>query len=62
MFAVRLASATQQIRVATAVVVVPLYHPLRLAEEISFADHLTGVAWKSALAAVISPTSSSALV
>ena len=42
MFAVRLASATQQIRVATAVVVVPLYHLLRLAEEISFADHLTG--------------------
>ena len=42
MFAVRLASATQQIRIGTAVVVVPLYHPLRLAEEIAFADHLTG--------------------
>ncbi len=42
MFAVRLASATHQVRIGTAVVVVPLYHPLRLAEEIAFADHLTG--------------------
>jgi len=41
MFAVRVASATDRVRIGTAVVVVPLYHPLRLAENIAFADHLT---------------------
>ena len=42
MFAVRLASATERVRIGTAVVVVPLHQPLRLAEDIAFADHLTG--------------------
>ncbi len=42
MFAVKVASVTERVRIGTAVVVVPLYHPLRLAENISFADHLTG--------------------
>ena len=41
MFAVRVAAETERVRIGTAVVVVPLYHPLRLAENIAFADHLT---------------------
>lgn len=42
MFAVKLAAGTERIRIGTAVVVVPLYHPLRLAEDIALADHLSG--------------------
>ncbi len=42
MFAVAVSGVTERVRIGTAVVVVPLYHPLRLAENIAFADHLTG--------------------
>lgn len=40
-FAVKIADQTKQLRIGTAVVVLPLYHPLRLAEEIALADQLT---------------------
>jgi len=42
MFAVHLASKTQRIRVGSAVVVLPLHHPLIVAEEIATADQLSG--------------------
>lgn len=40
-FAVKVAAQTRRVRIGTAVVVLPLYHPLRLAEDIALADHLT---------------------
>ena len=40
-FAVKVAENTKRVRIGTAVVVLPLYHPLRLAEDIALADHLT---------------------
>ena len=42
MFAVHLASKTKRIRVGSAVVVLPLHHPLIVAEEIATADQLSG--------------------
>jgi len=42
MYAVHLASQTRRIRVGTAVIVVPLHHPLVIAEEIATADLCTG--------------------
>ncbi len=42
MTAVHLASSTQRIRVGSAVVVLPLHHPLVVAEEIATADLLSG--------------------
>ena len=42
MFAVHLANKTKQIRVGSAVVVLPLHHPLIVAEEIATADQLSG--------------------
>lgn len=40
--AVKLAERTRNIRIGTAVVVLPLHHPLRLAEDIAMVDQLTG--------------------
>jgi luciferase family oxidoreductase group 1 len=42
MFATHLASKTERIRVGSAVVVLPLHHPLVVAEDIATADLLTG--------------------
>jgi luciferase family oxidoreductase group 1 len=42
MFAVHLANKTKRIRVGSAVVVLPLHHPLIVAEEIATADLLSG--------------------
>ena len=42
MLGVKVADATQRVRVGTAVVVLPLHHPLHVAEQIAMADHLTG--------------------
>jgi len=42
MFATHLATLTEQIRVGSAVVVLPLHHPLIVAEEIATADLLSG--------------------
>jgi alkanesulfonate monooxygenase SsuD/methylene tetrahydromethanopterin reductase-like flavin-dependent oxidoreductase (luciferase family) len=42
MFALHLANRTQRIRVGTAVIVVPLHHPLVVAEEIATVDLLSG--------------------
>lgn len=42
MYATHLASQTKRIRVGSAVVVLPLHHPLIVAEEIATADLLTG--------------------
>jgi alkanesulfonate monooxygenase SsuD/methylene tetrahydromethanopterin reductase-like flavin-dependent oxidoreductase (luciferase family) len=42
MYAVRLAQATNRIRIGSLVVVLPLNHPLRVASEAAFADVLTG--------------------
>lgn len=42
MYAQHLANKTQRIRVGTAVIVVPLHHPLVIAEEIATADILCG--------------------
>lgn len=42
MFAVHLANNTKRIRVGSAVVVLPLHHPLIVAEEIATADQLSG--------------------
>ncbi len=42
MYAQHLASQTERIRVGTAVIVVPLHHPLIIAEEIATADLLSG--------------------
>lgn len=41
MLAVKVASMTRHARVRTAVIPLPIHHPLRLAGEISLADHLT---------------------
>jgi len=41
-FALHLANKTKRIRVGTAVIVVPLHHPLTIAEEIATVDVLTG--------------------
>ena len=42
MFAIHLAAQTERIRVGSAVVVLPLHHPLIVAEEIATADLLSG--------------------
>lgn len=42
MMAVHIANNTQSIRIGTAVLVVPLHHPLMIAEQIATADQLTG--------------------
>jgi alkanesulfonate monooxygenase SsuD/methylene tetrahydromethanopterin reductase-like flavin-dependent oxidoreductase (luciferase family) len=42
MYALHLANQTRRIRVGTAVIVVPLHHPLVIAEEIATVDLLTG--------------------
>ena len=42
MFALHLANKTQRIRVGTAVIVLPLHHPLIVAEEIATVDLLSG--------------------
>jgi len=42
MFALHLADRTQRIRIGTAVIVLPLHHPLIVAEEIATADILSG--------------------
>ena len=42
MYALHLASQTRRLRVGTAVIVVPLHHPLVIAEEIATADLLSG--------------------
>ena len=42
LLAVKIAERTRRIRVGTAVVVLPLHHPLQLAEEIAMTDVLTG--------------------
>src|SRR5918992_986178 len=41
-FALHLANRTRRIRVGTAVIVVPLHHPLVIAEEIATVDLLSG--------------------
>ena len=41
MLAVKVAAMTQHARVRTAVIPLPIHHPLRLAGEICLADHLT---------------------
>ena len=41
-YALHLANKTRRIRVGTAVIVVPLHHPLVIAEEIATVDLLTG--------------------
>jgi alkanesulfonate monooxygenase SsuD/methylene tetrahydromethanopterin reductase-like flavin-dependent oxidoreductase (luciferase family) len=40
-YAAGIAQRTRRIRIGYAVAVVPLHHPLRLAEEISWVDHLS---------------------
>src|SRR5689334_8395244 len=40
--AVRAAERTRQIRLAPAVLVLPFYHPLRLAEDVALADVFSG--------------------
>jgi alkanesulfonate monooxygenase SsuD/methylene tetrahydromethanopterin reductase-like flavin-dependent oxidoreductase (luciferase family) len=42
MFAIKAASQTRHVRFGTGVLVLPFYHPLRLAGEIAVADVLTG--------------------
>ena len=42
MMAVKLAERTERVNIGTAVLVLPLHHPLQLAEEIAMADQLTG--------------------
>ena len=42
MYALHLAAKTRRIRVGTAVIVMPLHHPLVVAEEIATADLLSG--------------------
>ncbi len=41
-YAAAVAQRTRRIRIGYAIAVVPLHHPLRLAEEISWVDHLSG--------------------
>src|SRR5262245_28470095 len=55
-----IAARTTRIRVGTAVIVVPLHHPLVIAEEIATLDLLAGGASTLASGEAISPTSSSA--
>ena len=42
LMATRLAAETSRIRIGTAVLVLPFWHPLRVAEDIALTDHLTG--------------------
>ena len=42
LLAVKIAERTRRIRIGTGVVVLPLHHPLQMAEEIAMADVLTG--------------------
>jgi len=42
MTALKVADSTKRVRVGTAVVVLPLHHPLHVAEQIALADQLTG--------------------
>lgn len=42
MTAVKVAAVTRRVRVGTAVVVLPLHHPLHVAEQVALADQLTG--------------------
>lgn len=42
MMAVKAAQITSRVRIGTAVLVLPFWHPLRVAEDIAMADHLTG--------------------
>lgn len=41
MFAIKAAQVTSRVRIGTAVLVLPFWHPLRVAEEIAMADQLT---------------------
>jgi alkanesulfonate monooxygenase SsuD/methylene tetrahydromethanopterin reductase-like flavin-dependent oxidoreductase (luciferase family) len=42
LLAVRAAALTERVRIGTAVLVLPFWHPLRVAEDIALTDHLTG--------------------
>jgi alkanesulfonate monooxygenase SsuD/methylene tetrahydromethanopterin reductase-like flavin-dependent oxidoreductase (luciferase family) len=42
MMAVKVAGVTRRVRIGTAVLVLPFWHPLRVAEDIAMADQLTG--------------------
>lgn len=42
LMAVKAASITQRVRIGTAVLVLPFWHPLRVAEDVAMTDHLTG--------------------
>ena len=42
LLAVKIGERTRRVRIGTAVVVLPLHHPLQLAEEIAMADGITG--------------------
>ena len=56
--AVKLAERTKKARIGIAVMVVPFYHPLRLAEEIGMADQLTDGRLDLGVGEGISPMSS----
>ena len=58
--ATHIAAKTTRLRVGTAVIVVPLHHPLVVAEEIATLDLLAGGASTSGSVAATSTTSSSA--
>src|SRR5262249_15707029 len=49
LYVVGAAARTRRIRVGPMGYVVPLYHPLRLAEEIALVDQIVGGAWSSGL-------------
>jgi alkanesulfonate monooxygenase SsuD/methylene tetrahydromethanopterin reductase-like flavin-dependent oxidoreductase (luciferase family) len=55
-YAAAIAQRTRRIRVGYGVAVVPLHHPLRLAEEISWVDHLSGGRVMVGFGAGFSPT------
>ncbi len=42
LLATRAAAITERVRIGTAVLVLPFWHPLRVAEDIALTDHLTG--------------------
>ena len=42
LMATRAAAITERVRIGTAVLVLPFWHPLRVAEDIALTDHLTG--------------------
>lgn len=42
LLATRAAAITEHVRIGTAVLVLPFWHPLRVAEDIALTDHLTG--------------------